>query len=106
MALDREVRPEARRGGPLRRRTTSTRRTATSAGSREAGLAAYFARAKNRDKVWITSKSDKHDPKAFEQTVFRSLEQLQSDYVDMYFLHALKDADYLSDDLAVTVVAR
>ncbi len=72
-------------------------------GQSEAGLAAYFARAKNRDKVWVTTKSDKHDPKAFEQTVFRSLEQLQSDYVDMYYLHALKDADYLSEDLAVTV---
>ena len=72
-------------------------------GQSEAGLADYFARAKNRDKVWVTSKSDKHDPKAFEQTVFRSLEQLRSDYVDMYYLHALKDADYLNDDLAVTV---
>ncbi|HYN44279.1 MAG TPA: aldo/keto reductase [Thermoanaerobaculia bacterium] len=72
-------------------------------GRSEAGLADYFARAKNRDKVWVTSKSDKHDPKAFEQTVFRSLEQLQSDYVDMYYLHALKDADYLNEDLAVTV---
>ncbi|MBK8595563.1 MAG: aldo/keto reductase [Holophagales bacterium] len=72
-------------------------------GSSEAGLAAYFARAKNRDKFWVTSKSDKHDPKAFEQTVFRSLEQLQSDYVDLYYLHGLDDAKYVSDDLAVTV---
>ena len=73
-------------------------------GQSEAGLAAYFARAKNRDSVWVTSKSDKHDPKGFEQTAFRSLEQLQSDYVDMYYLHALKDADRLNDDLAVTVL--
>jgi predicted aldo/keto reductase-like oxidoreductase len=72
-------------------------------GQSEAGLAAYFARAKNRDKVWVTTKSDKHDPKAFEQTVFRSLDQLQSDYVDMYYLHALTDADRLNEDLAVTV---
>jgi hypothetical protein len=72
-------------------------------GSSEAGLAAYFARAKNRDKFWVTSKSDKHDPKGFEQTVFKSLEQLQSDYVDLYYLHGLDDAKYVSDDLAVTV---
>ncbi len=72
-------------------------------GQSEAGLADYFARAKNRDRVWVTSKSDKHDPKGFEKTVFRSLEQLRSDYVDMYYLHALKDADYLSEDLAGTV---
>ena len=72
-------------------------------GNSEAGLAAYFARAKNRDKVWVTTKSDKHDPKGFEETVFRSLEQLQSDYVDLYYLHALNDPKRLNDDLAVTV---
>ncbi len=72
-------------------------------GNSEAGLAAYFARAKNRDSFWVTSKSDKHDPKGFEQTVFKSLEQLQSDYVDLYYLHGLDDAKYVSDDLAVTV---
>jgi hypothetical protein len=72
-------------------------------GNSEAGLAAYFARAKNRDRVWVTTKSDKHDPKGFEQTVFRSLENLQSDFVDLYFLHALKDPAYISSDLEVVV---
>lgn len=73
-------------------------------GHSEAGLAAYFARAKNRDKVWVTTKSDKHDPKGFERTVFQSLENLQSDYADMYYLHAVDDPDVLNDDLAVTVL--
>ncbi len=73
-------------------------------GNSEAGLAAYFERAKNRDLVWVTTKSDRHDPKGFEQTVFRSLENLRSDYVDMYYLHGLDDADRLNDDLAVTVL--
>ena len=73
-------------------------------GNSEAGLAAYFAKAKNRDKVWVTTKSDKHEPKAFEQTVYRSLENLQSDWVDLYYLHALKDPDYINDELAVTVL--
>ena len=72
-------------------------------GNSEAGLAAYFARAKNRDQVWVTTKSDKHDPKGFEETVFRSLQNLQSDYVDLYYLHALKDPGHLNEDLAVTV---
>jgi len=73
-------------------------------GHSEAGLAAYFERAKNRDKVWVTTKSDKHDPKGFEQTVFRSLENLRSDYADMYYLHGVDDPDVLNDDLAVTVL--
>ena len=73
-------------------------------GHSEAGLAAYFDRAKNREKVWVTTKSDAHDPKGFEQTVFRSLENLRSDYVDMYYLHGVDDPDVLNDDLAVTVL--
>ena len=73
-------------------------------GQSEAALAAYFARAKDRDRFWVTTKSDKHDAKGFEATVFRSLENLQSDYVDLFFLHGLDDPDYLNDDLAVTAL--
>ena len=73
-------------------------------GQSEAALAAYFAKAGNRDRFWVTTKSDKHDPKGFEQTVFRSLENLRSDYVDLYYLHGLDDPDLLNDDLAVTVL--
>ena len=73
-------------------------------GKSETGLAAYFSRAKNRDKVWVTSKSDKHDPAGFEKTVFQSLERIQTDYVDLYYLHDLGDPDYLNDELATTVL--
>ena len=96
MALDPKFDPKLAEARPLRRELRRRGRLLPRREAREAGLAAYFARAKNRDKVWVTTKSDKHDPKGFEQTVFRSLEQLQSDYVDMYYLHALKDADYLT----------
>lgn len=72
-------------------------------GRSETGLAAYFARAKNRDRVWVTSKSDAHDPKGFEKTVFQSLERIGTDYVDMYYLHDLTKAEHLNADLAVTV---
>jgi uncharacterized protein len=72
-------------------------------GKSETGLAAYLARAKNRDRIWITSKSDDHDPKGFEKTVFQSLDRIGTDYIDMYYLHDLTKADVLNADLAVTV---
>lgn len=73
-------------------------------GNSETGLAAYFGRANNRDKVWVTSKSDKHEPKGFEKTLFQSLERIKTDWIDMYYLHDLTDPDYLNDDLALTVM--
>ncbi|MEZ5063390.1 MAG: aldo/keto reductase [bacterium] len=72
-------------------------------GTCESAVASYHSRAENRKDLWITSKSDQHDPKGFEETLNTSLEQLQTDWVDMYFLHALKDADYVNDDLKVVV---
>ncbi|HMB69249.1 MAG TPA: aldo/keto reductase, partial [bacterium] len=72
-------------------------------GTCETAVAAFHTRAENRDNLWITSKSDQHDPKGFEETVHTSLEKMQTDYVNLYFLHALKDGGYLNDDLKVTV---
>ncbi|MCC6129898.1 MAG: aldo/keto reductase [Acidobacteria bacterium] len=73
-------------------------------GNSETGLAAYFAKANNRDKVWVTSKSDKHEAKGFEQTVLQSLERIKTDWIDLYYLHDLSDPDYLNDELAILVM--
>jgi predicted aldo/keto reductase-like oxidoreductase len=70
-----------------------------SGGACEPAVAAFHQRANVRNKIWITSKSDKHDVKGFEETFARSLERLQTDYIDMYFLHMLRDPKYLNDDL-------
>jgi predicted aldo/keto reductase-like oxidoreductase len=68
-------------------------------GSCEPAVAAFHERANVRSKIWITSKSDKHDIKGFEETFAQSLERLKTDYIDMYFLHMLRDPKYLNDDL-------
>jgi len=65
-------------------------------GTCEASVGAFHTRAKLRKKIWITSKSDAHDVEGFGKTFANSLEQLRTDYLDMYFLHNLKDEDYLS----------
>jgi len=56
-----------------------------------------------RKKIWITSKSDEHDPKGLEKTLIRGLEKARTDYFDMYYLHAVEDPTPINDDLKVTV---
>jgi predicted aldo/keto reductase-like oxidoreductase len=74
-----------------------------SGGTCETAVGSFHTRAENRDELWITSKSDAHDPEGFEKTLNTGLEKMQTDYVNLYFLHALKDGDYLSEDLKKTV---
>jgi predicted aldo/keto reductase-like oxidoreductase len=66
----------------------------------ETAIGNFWTRAKmKREDLWITSKSDKHDPEGLEQTLDIGLEALQTDYIDMYYLHALKDEKWLSDEM-------
>ncbi len=70
-----------------------------SGGSCEPAVGAFHTRAKVREQLWITSKSDAHDPEGFERTFNESLKKLQTSYIDMYFLHMLQDPKFLSADL-------
>jgi predicted aldo/keto reductase-like oxidoreductase len=72
-------------------------------GSVERAIGAFHTRANLRSKIWITSKSDSHDPKGFEEVFHQSLERLQTDYIDMYYLHGLDDAKAINDELKVVV---
>lgn len=71
-------------------------------GSCESAVGAYLKRAKNRKKVWITSKSESHDPAGYRRGVQKSLSELGTDYIDLYFMHALRDAGKLSKEMART----
>jgi predicted aldo/keto reductase-like oxidoreductase len=72
-------------------------------GSVERAIGAFHTRANLRSKIWITSKSDEHDPEGFEKTFHESLEKLQTSYVDMYYLHGLDNPDRINDDLKKVV---
>lgn len=72
-------------------------------GTSETAMGAFHTRMKNRDSMWITSKSDEHEPAGFVKTVEQSLTKMKTSYVNMYFLHALTDTSYLSPELAKTV---
>ena len=52
-------------------------------GTSETAVGNFLARTKMRDKAWITSKSDEHDPAALERTLATSLTKLQTDHVDL-----------------------
>jgi hypothetical protein len=62
----------------------------------ESAVGAYLARAKNRKKVWITSKSVAHDVAGYNRSLDKSLKDLGTDYIDLYFMHALRDAGHMS----------
>ncbi len=74
-----------------------------SGGTCEPAVASFHTRAENREDLWITSKSDAHDPEGFEKTLNTSLEKLKTDWVDLYFLHALKDPDEVKNDLFIVI---
>ncbi len=68
-------------------------------GTSEGAVGAYHTRAKNRSKLWITSKSMIHDPAGFENVLNNSLTELKTKYIDLYFLHSLKNKKYLTKEM-------
>jgi predicted aldo/keto reductase-like oxidoreductase len=74
-----------------------------SGGTSETAVGNFLARTKSRDKAWITSKSDEHDPDGFEEVVNTSLKKLQTNRIDLYYLHAVKRKDVFTPELAKRV---
>ncbi len=72
-------------------------------GKCETSVGAFHKKANNRSQLWITSKSDQHDVDGFGKTLEQSLRKLQTEYVDLYYLHMLENPAYLSADLAKLV---
>jgi len=66
-------------------------------------VGSFLAKSGLRDQLWITSKSDLHDPAGFETVVNRSLERLGIETIDLYYLHMLEDPNFLNDKLLAKV---
>jgi hypothetical protein len=71
-------------------------------GASEAAIGSFLSRV-DRSKVWITTKSEAHDPEGFERALDGSLQRLRTKSVELFFLHALQDPKRLDKDLAATV---
>jgi len=66
-------------------------------GRSERGIGKFFKRYPHkRPKVFLVTKSDERDPEGMTRLLDRSLDRLQTDYVDLYFLHGLRRIDELN----------
>jgi uncharacterized protein len=72
-------------------------------GNSERALGAFHTRTGLRNKIWITTKSKEHDPPGVEASLQRSFERLQTDRVEMLFLHGLRDPKHINDELKTLV---
>jgi predicted aldo/keto reductase-like oxidoreductase len=64
----------------------------------ERGIGKYFAKyPQDREKIFLVSKSDARDPEGISQLLERSLERLQTNYLDLYFIHGIRSIGELDD---------
>lgn len=59
-------------------------------GQSETGMGQYLARFKaDREKIFLVSKGHSRDPDVLSAMLEKSLKRLQTDYLDLYFVHAI-----------------
>ncbi|HTP49188.1 MAG TPA: aldo/keto reductase [Anaeromyxobacteraceae bacterium] len=71
-------------------------------GTSETGIGNFLERTGKRPDVWITTKSDKWDPRGMVETLEVSLKKLKTDHVDLFFFHQLNDGKALTPQVAET----
>lgn len=56
----------------------------------EKGIGKFFRRQPDaREKIFLVSKSDARDPDGMTQLLNQSLDRMKTDYIDLYFVHAV-----------------
>jgi predicted aldo/keto reductase-like oxidoreductase len=72
-------------------------------GKCELGLGQYFAKypEERKDVFLVTKASHATEPKEMEELLAQSLERLQTDYIDLYMIHALSDPEKLTPEVKV-----
>ncbi|ROQ91133.1 aldo/keto reductase [Desulfosoma caldarium] len=69
-------------------------------GRSEEGIGAFFSRfPETRKEVFLVTKSDARDPAGMTKLLNRSLERMKTDWIDLYFLHAVNHIDELSPEV-------
>ena len=64
----------------------------------ERGIGKYFKKyPRDRQKVFLVSKSDARDPEGMTDLLDRSLKRMNTDYIDLYFVHGIYSIDELDD---------
>ncbi len=68
-------------------------------GNSELGFGQYFKKyPESRQGVFLVSKSDRRDPKGLSELLDRSLQRLNTNYIDLYFVHGLKEMGELTKE--------
>ena len=73
-------------------------------GNSEEGIGKFFAKfPEARKKIFLVTKSDERDPKGMTRLLNRSFERMKTDYIDLYFIHGLRNVNELSDEMKAWV---
>ena len=68
-------------------------------GASETGMGTYLgANAETRAGMFVVTKSGASDPAEMTRRLDASLERLQTDYVDLFFMHGIDSPDRINDD--------
>jgi predicted aldo/keto reductase-like oxidoreductase len=68
-------------------------------GNSEVGIGQFFQKYPDtREKIFLVTKSDNRDPEGLTKLLNRSLERLNTKYIDLYFVHGIKDISELNND--------
>jgi hypothetical protein len=69
-------------------------------GKSEEGFGKFFSKRQPqvRSQVFLVTKSDARDPDGMSRLLNQSLERLKTHYIDLYFVHGIKNIDELNDD--------
>jgi predicted aldo/keto reductase-like oxidoreductase len=66
----------------------------------EKGIGKYFQKyPQDRRKVFLVSKSDARDPDGMTDLLDRSLKRMNTDYIDLYFVHGIYSIDEMDDSI-------
>jgi predicted aldo/keto reductase-like oxidoreductase len=68
----------------------------------EKGIGKFFSRQPDaREKIFLVSKSDTRDPDGMTRLLNRSLDRMKTDYIDLYFVHAVSRINKLDNRIKV-----
>ena len=69
-------------------------------GNSEIGIGQFFEKFPDaRKKIFLITKSVSRDPEGLSKSLKTSLERMKTDYIDLFFIHGLNDANELSPEL-------
>ncbi len=68
-------------------------------GKGEVGFGQFFRKyPETRQKVFLVTKSDKRDPEGMTQLLDQSLKKLNTDYIDLYFIHGMSYINEINNE--------